>query len=48
MKGFNEAKCQIVDKAMLDEFDNCFPLDFEAIPNVELFIQCSIEAPSWI
>jgi hypothetical protein len=33
---------------MSAEFDDCFPLGFEVIPNVEIDVQHFVEMPSWI
>jgi hypothetical protein len=35
-KGFNAVDCRAIDKAMSNEFDDCFPLGLEAILDVEL------------
>jgi len=37
---------QKIDHAMFAEFDDCFPLYFEAILDVEIDVQHFVEAPS--
>lgn len=45
-KKIDEAECKTIDKVMLNEFDNCFPLFSMEILEVELPIQCFFEPPS--
>ncbi len=45
-KFFDKAKCKTIDKVMLNEFNNCFPLCSMEILEVELTIQHFFEPPS--